>query len=249
MRGLRRAVLLLCAVLAAIGGGTAPRALAEPEETPVLLLWGGCCHDWEQQTAAVRTLLETGTSLRVTSTDDRDSLRSESLQHFRVALIMTQGGGITDEQLSGLLDFVRSGGGLAVLHAAAGAFRESGAMEYFRMLGGKFRSHKYGDFRVELVGGHPVTRGLSAFDVKDEDYVHDLYPDVDRQVLAVRTSDGEPVCWVRSHGKGRVFYLALGHDRHSWNNRHFQILLFRGTLWAAGDDRPGLPLARIRLPE
>jgi type 1 glutamine amidotransferase len=243
----RACILLLATALAVCVSGA--RAAGMSGQTRVVLLYGGCCHPWEQQTQAVRTLLETGTNVRVTPTDDRESLRKETLEQFGAVLIMTQGGGITDEQLAGLLGFVRDGGGLIVLHAGSGAFRESGAAEYFRMLGGKFRSHRYGDFRVELTGDHPVTRGLAGFEVRDEDYVHDLYPDVDRQVLAVRASDGEPVSWVRRHGRGRVFYLALGHDRHSWNNRHFQILLYRGTLWAAGDDRPGLPQARIRLPE
>ncbi len=245
----RRALVFILLACGLAFGGTAARSAGQAEETRVLLLWGGCCHAWEQQTQAVQTLLETGTAIRVTSTDDRESLRRETLKPFRAVFIMTQGGGITDEQLGGLLGFVRDGGGLVALHAAAGAFRESGAQEYFRMLGGKFRSHKYGDFRVEFTEDHPVTQGLRGFDVRDEDYVHDLYPDMERHVLAVRTSDGEPVCWVRRYGRGRVFYLALGHDRHSWNNRNFQILLYRGTLWAAGNDRPGLPLTRIRLPE
>jgi len=50
-------------------------------------------------------------------------------------------------------------------------------------------------------------RDLNGFEVTDEDYVHsDVAADI--QALMVRDEAGgyEPSCWVRSQGKGRVFY-------------------------------------------
>src|SRR5206468_4133007 len=45
----------------------------------------------------------------------------------------------------------------------------------------------------------------------------------------------EPYTWVRTHGKGRVFYTAWGHDERTWGNKDFLDLLERGLRWTAGD--------------
>lgn len=41
-----------------------------------------------------------------------------------------------------------------------------------------------------------------------------------------------PSTWVRRHGKGRVFYTALGHGEAMWRTPVFQDLLFGGISWA-----------------
>ena len=46
----------------------------------------------------------------------------------------------------------------------------------------------------------------------------------------------EPWTWTRTHGNGRIFYTAYGHDERTWNHPGFQALLQAGLLWAAGDD-------------
>ncbi|MGI8671539.1 MAG: PVC-type heme-binding CxxCH protein, partial [Luteitalea sp.] len=45
----------------------------------------------------------------------------------------------------------------------------------------------------------------------------------------------EPYTWVRTQGKGRVFYTAYGHDERTWRNPGFQQLVEQGTLWAVSD--------------
>ena len=58
------------------------------------------------------------------------------------------------------------------------------------------------------------------------------------------TKEGEePWTWVRTQGKGRVFYTAWGHDERTWGNPGFQDLVERGIRWAANkgdvnDSRP-----------
>ena len=45
----------------------------------------------------------------------------------------------------------------------------------------------------------------------------------------------EPWTWVRTEGKGRVFYTASGHDERVWSKPEFHQLLKQGILWAVGD--------------
>ncbi len=56
----------------------------------------------------------------------------------------------------------------------------------------------------------------------------------------------EPWTWVRTHGKGRVFYTAWGHDERTWGNPGFQTLLERGIRWAVGDDPAAVPAVALR---
>src|SRR5262249_61470032 len=52
-----------------------------------------------------------------------------------------------------------------------------------------------------------------------------------------RSSDlKEPWTWVRTQGKGRVFYTAWGHDDRTWGNPGFQELIERGIRWSVGQD-------------
>jgi type 1 glutamine amidotransferase len=44
-----------------------------------------------------------------------------------------------------------------------------------------------------------------------------------------------PVTWARMHGKGRVFYTAMGDRPENWKNEFFLNLLGGGIRWAIGD--------------
>ena len=45
-----------------------------------------------------------------------------------------------------------------------------------------------------------------------------------------------PVVWKRRHGRGRVFYSALGHVAAEFQNANMRTLFERGLLWAARRD-------------
>src|ERR1700704_3706981 len=44
-----------------------------------------------------------------------------------------------------------------------------------------------------------------------------------------------PVSWTRQHGKGRVFYAAMGDRPENWHDTFFPNLLAGGIRWAIGD--------------
>src|SRR5690606_28977349 len=75
-------------------------------------------------------------------------------------------------------------------------------------------------------------------------------------------NEREPWTWVRTHGEGRVFYTAWGHDHRTWSNPGFHNLVERGIRWACGGDptlagepptaaatREFVPPAMTQLPE
>ena len=112
-------------------------------------------------------------------------------------------------------------------------------------MGGRFKSHGGEVFKALIADReHPTMRGFAGFDTWDETYIHDQHNEVDRTVLMFRTVKGkderEPWTWVRTHGQGRVFYTASGHDQRTWLAPGFADLMARGLSWAAGGK--GLPV-------
>ena len=122
-------------------------------------------------------------------------------------------------------------------HCASYCFLNSDA--YIALVGAQFRSHKTGTFAVEDVKpDHAIMKGYQGFTSWDETYLHHKHNEKDRVVLEVRAEGDlkEPWTWVRTHGKGRVFYTAWGHDQRTWSHPGFHNLIERGIRWACGQD-------------
>ncbi len=170
-------------------------------------------------------------------TEDLNDLNLPKLRTFDALVLYANIDRIEDPQADALLNYVKSGGGFVPLHCATYCFRNNA--EIVALMGGQFKSHGTGVFRTELANSnHPILNGFGGFESWDETYVHHLHNEKNRTVLAYRVDDKgrEPWTWVRTHGEGRVFYTAWGHDQRTWSNAGFQNLVERGIRWAAGDD-------------
>ena len=119
------------------------------------------------------------------------------------------------------------------LHCASYCFLNSDA--YVKLVGAQFQKHGTGVFRVKTVEpDHPIMKGYHGFESWDETYTHHKHNTDGRTVLEVRV-DGdhaEPWTWIRTQGKGRVFYTAWGHDARTFSQPGFQELVERGVRWA-----------------
>jgi putative membrane-bound dehydrogenase-like protein len=156
---------------------------------------------------------------------------------------------ISPAQEKALLDYVAGGKGLIALHCASYCFLNSPA--YIALVGAQFRSHGTGIFRTTIAApDHPIMKGYGAFASWDETYVHHKHNTKDRVVLEYRVAGEvkEPWTWVRTHGKGRVFYTAWGHDGRTWTHPGFQNLVERGLRWAVGGDPAVVPVYDDRPP-
>jgi len=82
---------------------------------------------------------------------------------------------------------------------------------------------------------HPITKGLSSWDMVDETYKMDAArPDCHVLLTTDHPKSLRTLAWTRQHNKARVFILASGHDKHTYANPNFQTILLRGIYWAAG---------------
>ena len=115
------------------------------------------------------------------------------------------------------------------------------------MTGGQWVAHPGNDgvrYGVRITDHqHPITEGMSDFQVVSEQYYMHVDPGV--KVLATtrfpvadgpHTGNGAvdmPVAWTKMYGSGRVFYCSLGHQANIVAMPQMREMMRRGFLWAA----------------
>ncbi|MDM0079593.1 ThuA domain-containing protein [Variovorax sp. J31P179] len=208
-----------------------------------MIVWGGWMgHEPDQAAKIVSDMLtEQGFKVRVeTSTKAFADPAIADLSLIVPIITMSK---IEKDELANLTSAVREGVGLAGFHGGmCDAFRD--AVDYQFMTGGQWVAHPGNviDFRVNIARpDDPVMQGIGDFDYRSEQYY--MHVDPSNEVLATTTFTGEhapwidgvvmPVAWKRRHGKGRVFYSALGHVASEFQVPQMRTLLERGMLWAA----------------
>lgn len=245
--------LLVTLVLLSVGCAGAP----EPK-VKLLIITGSHSHDWKNTLPILTDFLTRTGKIEVDATLDPPShLSEENLARYDVLMLhyketKEKPGRWPAAAESALLGAIDGGKGLVVLHYASSAFDRGDASwpEYETLIGGGWRRSKgFGShapiyqYRVEMKDrNHPVTTGLpeSFLHTPDELY-HKLMMVAGNHVLVEAldnhpkgTQKREPLVWVRTHGKGRVYHNALGHAPDQMKGPGFQTLMARGVEWAAG---------------
>jgi type 1 glutamine amidotransferase len=174
-----------------------------------------------------------------------------------------------------LIEFVKSGRGLCVIHAGADNFYE--APEAAELVGGQFDGHPWGGggtwaFKLDDPS-HPLNQAFAGKGFKAGDEIYQQQsPFYNRAKLRVlvsldftdkataeasgqkRADNDYAVSWIRPYGKGRVFYTSFGHDQRTFLDPVRLTHILDGVQYTLGDrpadDTPeGLSdadLARIR---
>ena len=175
--------------------------------------------------------------IQLTYTEDLNDLAADNLAKYDAVMLYANIDNISKPHEASLLNFVSQGGGFLPVHCATFCFRNS--PELIALMGAQFQKHGTGTFRTEIKeANHPLMEGFGGFESWDETYVHHLHNDKNRTVLSYRVDrEGrEPWTWVRTHGKGKVFYTAWGHDYRTWRNPGFHNLIERGIRWSCNDE-------------
>jgi type 1 glutamine amidotransferase len=214
------------------------------DKIKTLVFAGGQIHDYKACGQAIREALSERDELDLTYVEeDLNRLAAPGLDPYDLIVFYYTVGEISDAQKNGLLNWVASGKGYVGIHSAADSFRD--CPEYRAMVGGHFVTHpRYREYQVSIVDPeHPITQGLTEFVIRDEQYILDYDPRVSVLAGALHQGKSVPVAWTKPWGRGRVFYLALGHDAPACRQETFRTLLQRGAAWAADGPRPGRPPA------
>jgi len=138
----------------------------------------------------------------------------------------------------------KQGVGLVALHHMLGAFQNW--PEYQKITGGKYflketeqnrgSTYKHDiDMNVHIANtSHPITRGMSDFQIHDEGYKYCGFEKNNKVLLTTEHPDcDKTICWVRQYGKARVCGIMLGHDAAAYRNANYRRLVTLAIRWSA----------------
>ena len=208
-----------------------------------LIVWGGWEGHTPQAAANVVGEMLQADGFQVQISDKTSAFADPAIHDLSLIVpIITQSTAETSE-IANLTAAVESGVGLGGFHGGMGdSFRD--VVDYQFMVGGQWVAHPGDiiDYRVNITSEEDeITKGIGDFDYRSEQYY--MHVDPANQVLATTTFSGEhadwtkdvvmPVVWKRHHGKGRVFYSALGHTADEFSVPQMRAIFERGMNWAA----------------
>lgn len=81
---------------------------------------------------------------------------------------------------------------------------------------------------------HPVTRGISDFDIVDEVYGGvEILPRVKPLLSTTHPKSMRYLAWINHYGKSDVLYIQLGHGPSGYSNPNFRKLIQQAIEWSA----------------
>ncbi|UCF36340.1 MAG: ThuA domain-containing protein [Acidobacteriota bacterium] len=209
------ATVLLGAMLAVSAGFSEPRDhLFKEGSLRALIFSGWNNHDWRSITTLLVSALTNTGRFDVRVTEEPAGSSDETFRPYDVIIMNYVGPRLGKQTEDALVDFVRSGKGLVLVHGASYAFSEMEILgdnhrgtgmreepwEDFLILSGgiwtesnpKTGHGKYHSFPVEIRDkDHPVTRGMPSSFVTTDELYHDLKMTTDVRILATAFSSLE----------------------------------------------------------
>jgi len=149
-----------------------------------------------------------------------------------------------------MLNYIKNGGGLMILHGAITV--QNNSKEFSKMTGGSFDYHpRQQEMHVKEVDvNHPLVKAFNGdgFTHVDEPYFFKnayfdynfrplLYIEIDK--LDGLTNEVKEkvtyVSWIKKYGKGRVFYSSPSHNAQSFENPELLQFFLDGLQYVVGD--------------
>jgi type 1 glutamine amidotransferase len=245
---------LICVLLSILNPAADGQDVPSETDQPikVLLITGGCCHDYEFQTKSMQKALEERghkcewkvVNAGGNGTDAQIELYKNAnwAEGFDVVIHNECFADTKDaDYIRSITEVHKAGVNAVVIHCAMHTYRSAKIDDWRELLGVTSRRHEHQSrYPVKNVAeDHPIMQGFPVDYVTqmDELYVVEtIWPNT--KVLATSTSEatGEshPVLWTNEYGKARVFGTTYGHSNETFAEKVFLDTLTRGILWSAG---------------
>jgi hypothetical protein len=234
--------LLLCSLPLAAGS---PQPLAH--KLRVLLVTGG--HPFEKE--LFFKLFQDNPDITYQAVEHPNAhafFTADAAKQYDVIVTYDYNQKISEEAKADFVARLKDGKGLVVLHHAIAAY--PAWPEYWNIIGahyylaptnihGVFKPRsawKEGmNFRIHIPDSyHPVTRGITDFDIHDENY---KWFDVARECHPLLTTDAPEsnrvIAWAKTYKGARVVYIQSGHGPSAYENPNYQQILRQAIRWVA----------------
>jgi uncharacterized protein len=188
-------------------------------------------HSMERFIPELKTILN---DFELEATEDYNAFLFERLSDVDLCVcFIDRWTPISDDQSSGLIQFVKQGGGLLVLHNGLSL---QARPELVKLMGGFFTGHpEQTILAYETVpNGHWITAEGSGFNVLEEPYQMRMENDFNGTVFFQYQWNGTsvPAGWARNDGQGKVVVLSPGHHLETFLVDEYRKLITRSAQWA-----------------
>jgi hypothetical protein len=264
-----KAILVLVTALALIGFSEPIPAADAPKPLKILLLAGGCCHDYAHQ----KEILKKGIEARINATVDivfvADASTTPKLpiygnpgyaEGYDVVIHDECAADVSDPTIvEGVLQPHRDGIPAVNLHCAMHCYRIGNPNDpvkpgtphgfWFEYLGLQSSGHG-AQLPISISfsdSASPITKGLADWTTMNEELYNNVKVFDTAHALARGKQDNHTVvvAWTNLYrGKTRVFSTTIGHNNQTVADPRYLDLVTRGLLWACnklGDDGNPLP--------
>ena len=244
------AVLVLMAVFlsSCCGCGRSGKDLSQPgENLKVLVVTGG--HAFERE--PFFTLFQGYDDIEYVEAqlkDDSEIFADIREWDYNVIVFFNMTQKISPKRQENFTKLINDGVGVVALHHCMGSYQQW--PEYIKIIGGRYNlkaSEEGGvkrqastyehdaDFTVHIEDTkHPITRGLSDFEVHDETYKKCSFEKDNHLLLTTNHPDSDrELGWVRSYGSGKVCFIMVGHGPTVYAQPEYRQLVARAIRWSA----------------
>lgn len=222
------------------------------EPVKILLITGGCCHDYQHQTKMMQEAFQEhaiavewtvvneggkGTEAEIGLYDNPEWSKGYDAVIHNECFANTK----SEAYIRKITEAHKKGTNAVVIHCAMHTYRASQVDDWREFLGVTSKRHDHqSNYPVKVVEKeHPIMKGFPSDWVtpKDELYIIEtVWPHAKPLATSVSEQDGSshPCFWTNEYGESRVFGTTYGHSNETFADKVFQKALVRGTLWAAG---------------
>lgn len=225
-----------------------PRQAAAAERVKplkVLLITGGCCHDYAKQKDLLKAGIEARARVEIVQIHSNDTSTKARFEIYEKpdwakgydAVIHDECSSDVKDMpyVQNILQAHKDGVPAVNLHCAMHCYR-TGTNDWFEFVGIQSTGHgPQQPIAISYVDReHPITQGLKNWTTINEELYNNVRVLDTAQALA-RGKQGQSdfvVTWANHYGKTRVFSTTLGHNNETVGDPRYLDLVTRGLLWS-----------------
>jgi len=238
---MKRIINFLCLFILSFG------LLSCKSEAPVKVLFITGGHDYDRENFHAMLEKLPISYDHVEHPNAHQKLKADKIAEYDVVLLYDMPKNIAPEAQQDFIAMLNKGKGLVVLHHAFCSY--DSWPEYVKIVGGRYHHYPWIKDGAEQKPStfhhdtklsvrvedekHPITKGITDFDIIDEAYGGTEILSTVQPLLSTNSPfNGPLVCWTNTYGKSRVVALTLGHDIQAWENPAFIKVLSQAIVWA-----------------
>ena len=146
------------------------------------------------------------------------------------------------------INLLKKGKAMIFLHHSLVSYQDW--PEFVRIVGGQYHTHPVvvrgdtlkanyeHDVTLPVTVNdkrHPVTRGISDFEIVDERYGEcEIKVSVKPLLSTTHPKSMRNLAWIHHYGNSDVIYIQLGHGPTAFNNANYRKLIQQAIAWSAG---------------